>query len=175
MTSTINSLGIKTWLVWNDLEFAKKAIIAQIKADNIKLSRIHASGDFASMEYAQAWRDIVTECAECVFWTYTKVKAYETLFDDIRNINIVRSCIPGYGFNFGHCDYILMVYKALKDMGKNVYICRCGIDANQHCTNCHGCSVNEYVLFIEHSTAYKAENDILFPEVKKIIESQKAQ
>lgn len=175
MKSTINSLAIKTWLVWNDIEFVNNAIKAQIKADDIKLSRIHASGDFASMEYVKAWQEIVKECSDCIFWTYTKVKEYETMFDDIANINIVKSCIPGFGFNYGHCNYILKVYKALKDMGKNVYICRCGIDANQHCTNCKGCSKNEYVLFIEHSTSYKAENDVLFPEVKKLIESQSAQ
>jgi hypothetical protein len=175
MKSTINSLAVKTWLVWNDIEFVKNAIKAQIKADDIKLSRIHASGDFASMEYVKAWQEIVKECENCVFWTYTKVKEYETMFDDIANINIVKSCIPGFGFNYGHCDYILKVYKALKDMGKNVYICRCGIDANQHCTNCKGCSKNEFVLFIEHSTSYKAESDPIFPVIKALIESQNAQ
>ena len=57
-------------------------------------------------------------------------------------------------------------------MGKSVYICRCGVDKNQHCTNCKGCSKNDYVLFIEHSTDYKAENDPCFNELKEIIERQ---
>ena len=66
----------------------------------------------------------------------------------------------------------LAEYKALKAIGKNVYICRCGIDKNQHCTNCTACSKNDFVLFIEHSTEYKAEKDPLFPVVKELIENQ---
>ena len=74
-------------------------------------------------------------------------------------------------------DYELKAseYKALTAQGKNVYICRCGIDKNQHCTNCKGCSKNEYVLFVEHSTDYKAEADADFAELKAIIEAQNAQ
>ena len=108
------------------------------------------------------------------FWSYTKNEIAEKAFDDLKNVNIVKSIVPGFGFNFGHCDYILMVYKALKAMGKDVYICRCGIDKNQHCVNCKGCSENTFVLFIEHSTSYKAESDPAYSELKSIIESQKA-
>ena len=87
----------------------------------------------------------------------------------------MKSVIHGFGYNFGHCGYILTVYKALKEQGKDVYICRCGVDKEQHCVNCKGCSKNEYVLFIEHSTEYKAELDPLYEEVKRIIESQAKQ
>lgn len=172
MPSVLKSNAVKTILARSCMEWTKKAIIAQIHADNIKLCRIHASGDFFSSAYIEMWRDIVKECKDCVFWTYTKNAAAEHSFDDLANINIVRSVIHGFGFNFGHCDYILKVYKALKDMGKDVYICKCGIDKNQHCTNCKGCSKNEFVLFIEHSTNYKAENDPKFDELKAIIAAQ---
>ena len=60
----------------------------------------------------------------------------------------------------------------LKAIGKAVYICRCGIDKKQHCTNCRGCSKNEIVLFIEHSTEYKAEKDPAFAALKAIIDAQ---
>lgn len=166
------SLAIKTYLAKNFPEFVKNAIIAQIKACDIKLCRIHASGDFFGMQYIVMWREIVKESASCVFWTYTKNKVAENAFSDLQNINIVKSIVPGFGFNFGKCEYILKVYNALKEIGKPVYICRCGIDNNQHCTNCKGCSKNEFVLFIEHSTGYNAESDPLFPELKAIIESQ---
>ena len=172
MPSVIQSNAIKTILAREFPEFVKAAIIAQIKADGIKLCRIHASGDFFSTEYVNLWRGVVSECFDCLFWSYTKNREAEKAFDDLNNINIVRSIINGYGFNFGHCDYILKVYKALKDMGKSVYICRCGIDKNQHCTNCHGCAEHEFVLFIEHSTAYKAELDPAFDELKAIIDAQ---
>ena len=172
MPSVLKSLAIKTILCRKYPEFVKNAIIAQIKAENIKLCRIHAAGDFYGPEYIAIWQDIVKACDGCAFWSYTKNPAAETAFDAFKNCNIVKSILPGFGFNFGHCDYILMVYRALRDMGKPVYICRCGIDKNQHCVNCHGCAKNEFVLFIEHSTAYKAEDDPAFSELAAIIENQ---
>lgn len=175
MNSTIKALAIRTYLARNYTEWVKRAIIAQIKAESAKLVRIHASGDFFSAEYVQAWREIAKECESTVFWTYTKNSAAESAFDDIANINIVKSVIPHMGLNYGHCDYILACYEYLKSAGKNVYICRCGMDKNQHCVNCKGCSKNEFVLFIEHSTSYKAESDPLFPALCALIDSQSAQ
>lgn len=170
--TTIAYLAIRTWLVWNDIDFLKRAIMAQIQADNIKFLRIHASGDFASDEYIKMWIQIVLAFQETAFWTYTKVDRAEKIFDHFGNANIVKSVIEHFGFNFGHCDYILALYNYLKSLGVPVYICRCGIDKNQHCTNCKGCSKFEYVLFLEHSTEYKAEKDPLFPVLKEIIENQ---
>lgn len=172
MPSVILSNAIKTYLCRYHLEFVKNAIIAQIKAMNIRLCRIHASGEFFNSEYVEMWRDVITKCKECAFWTYTKNKEAENAFSELPNANIVKSIISGFGFNFGKCSYILMVYKALKEAGKSVYICKCGIDKNQHCTNCKGCSKNDYVLFIEHSTDYRAELDPAFNELKDIIEKQ---
>lgn len=172
MPSVKQSNFIKTYLVRKYPEFVKNAIIAQIEAENIKLFRIHASGDFFGIEYINLWREVVKACENTVFWTYTKNALAESAFLEFDNINIVKSIIPGVGFNFGKCAYILKAYKALKESGKSVYICRCGIDKNQHCTNCKGCSKNDYVLFIEHSTDYKAEADPAFDELKSIIESQ---
>ena len=178
MSSVLESLGVKTAIARCFTRFMRDAIVAQIKAEGISLCRIHASGDFFTdnltnnMQYINAWKDIAKACESCVFWSYTKNPIAEDAFKGIPNINIVRSVVHGFGFNFGRCAYILRVYKALQDMGKDVYICRCGIDKNQHCTNCKGCSKNEYVLFIEHSTDYKAEQDPLFPVLRDLIESQ---
>lgn len=170
--SVVTSLAIKTLLVREHLDFVKRAILAQIQADKIQFLRIHASGDFDSLEYIQMWIEIVAACQDVHFWTYTKSPAAENIFDNFDNANIVKSVIPHIGVNYGHCDYILAAYETLKAAGLPVYICRCGIDKNQHCTNCKGCSVNRYVLFIEHSTEYKAEKDPLFPVLKAVIESQ---
>lgn len=170
--STKQSLLRKTYLSRFHMDFVKRAILAQLKADKIKLCRIHAAGDFFNTEYINMWKEIVSESADVVFWTYTKNKEAENSFTEFSNINIVSSIVPGFGFNFGHIDYIIRVYKALKEIGKDVYICRCGIDKNQHCTNCKGCSVNKYVLFIEHSTSYKAEEDPLYNDIKTLIENQ---
>lgn len=167
------SLARKTFLVRNFPEFVRNAIIAQIKADKIKLCRIHAAGDFYGLEYVKVWKDICAACPDCVFWGYTKFQAAEKAFQAVPNCNIVKSVLPGgTGFNFGTCEYILRAYAALKEAGKAVYICRCGIDKMQHCSNCKGCSKNEFVLFIEHGTAYDPASDPLFPVLRDIIEKQ---
>lgn len=126
--NVIQSNARKTWLARFDLDFMVRAIIAQVKADRITICRIHASGDFCDAAYIDAWRRIVKECPDTIFWTYTKNIQAENAFNDLSNINVVRSIIPGIGFNFGHCDYIIKAYNALKTIGKKVYICRCGID-----------------------------------------------
>lgn len=172
MPSVVASLAMKTWLVRVDVDFVRRAIIAQIIADRITICRIHAAGDFCTAAYIDAWRAIVAACPGTVFWTYTKNAAAETAFDGLVNINVVKSIIHGYGFNFGHCDYIIRVYHALKAAGRKVHICRCGIDKNQHCTNCHGCIENEIVLFVEHSTDYVAEKDPAYAELKALIDAQ---
>ena len=54
-TSTIDSMVKKTYLSINYPEFVERAINAQIKADNIKIIRIHASGDFINAAYVEMW------------------------------------------------------------------------------------------------------------------------
>ena len=180
MSSTVNALAIRTIIAREHVEFMVSAIIAQIEAENIQLCRIHASGDFIGVEYIAAWRKIVKASKDCKYWTYTKNPIAENAFNDLDNINIVKSIIPGCGFNFGHCDYIMSVYKYLISKGKKVHICFCGIEnaaqiETKHCTNCKCCSECEYVLFLEHSTEYKAESDPLFMELVKLVMSQRYQ
>lgn len=175
MPNVKESLKLNTDIVNNDIEFFYNAISAQLETLERGEIRIHASGDFMTSnptEYANTWRRIAKENSSFLFWTYTKVKQFENLFADIPNANIVKSVINGIGYNFGHCDYIINTYNKLKAMGANVYICRCGIDKNQHCENCKHCATSDFVLFIEHSTAYKAEQDPLYNELKQLIEAQ---
>ena len=92
--------------------------------------------------------------------------------NECPNANIVKSVIAGCGLNYGHISYVLDTYYKLLSQGEKPYICKCGIDKNEHCSNCTGCSNHKYVLFIEHSTEYKAEKDPLYIDIKKLIESQ---
>lgn len=178
--STINALATRTVLVREYLDWTEKAIQAQIHADNIKTIRIHATGDFFSVEYLEMWKRIIKSNPDTVFWTYTKETGAENAFDEFENANIVKSNVPMLddissetnGYNFGHIDYIIALYNALKGLGKSVYICRCGIDKNQHCTNCTACAKCENVLFIEHGTSYKAEKDPRYQEIVNLINSQ---
>ena len=173
--TTIRSLAINTYLVNYHLDFVKRCIMAQLEYLGRGEVRIHAAGDFNTInsdEYAQMWFDVASKFNSFRFWTYTKVKKYETLFDSLKNANIVKSVIPGIGINYGHCDYIINAYYTLKALGQSVYICRCGIDKEQHCQNCGVCSTYKYVLFIEHSTEYKAEKDPLYGKLVEIINNQ---
>ena len=173
--SVNKSLAINTYMVNNYINFVEQAIKAQLTILERGEIRIHAAGDFNTEnpeDYSAMWHDIAEDYNSFRFWTYTKVKKYETLFDDLKNANIVKSIIPNLGVNFGHCDYIINAYYTLKALGKKVYICKCGIDKNQHCERCEVCATYDYVLFLEHSTNYKAEEDVLYPKLCEIVNAQ---
>lgn len=171
--TTLAYLAIRTFVARYDLDFFKAAVMAQIEIENIQLVRIHASGEFFSAEYIQAWKDIASAYPGTVFWSYTKNSLAENSFDDIPNCNIVKSRLPDMSLNYGTIREILDKYAMLKAAGKTVYICRCGIDDNQHCVKCTGCTKHDYVLFIKHGdTSYNAKRDPLFPAIVALIESQ---
>lgn len=173
--NTIRSMAINTYLVNNHIDFVKKAIMAQLAWLGRGEIRIHAAGDFNTKDpdsYAAMWKEIAKRFNSFRFWTYTKVKKYESLFDDLKNANIVKSVIPGIGFNFGHCDYIINAYYTLKELEQSVYICKCGIDKQQHCEKCGVCATYKYVLFLEHSTGYNAEKDPLYSKLCEIVNNQ---
>jgi len=173
--NVIESLKRNREIVENDIWFFYHAISAQLETIGKGEIRIHAAGDFNtsnSAEYVEMWKLIAKENPNFHFWTYTKIREYETAFDNIENANIVKSVIDGIGINYGHVDYIIKAYHKLKAAGANVWICRCGIDKNQHCENCKHCLNSDFVLFVEHSTEYNAKKDPLYEELVKIIESQ---
>lgn len=155
------------------LDFVDAAIRAQLDTCKPgKEIRIHAAGDFFNDAYAEMWRAIVRDYPHLIFWTYTKAIKYESMFDTFDNANIVKSIIPGVGLNFGHCGYIADAYEKLTRAGESVHICKCGIDKNHHCAGCHNCSNHKYVLFIEHSTSYKADLDADYSRIADIIAAQ---
>lgn len=169
------SMAINTYLVNHHLNFVFRCIAAQLEYIGRGEIRIHAAGDFNtsnSVAYAVAWYNIAKKFPSFRFWTYTKIAAYENLFDDLKNANIVKSIIPRVGINFGHCDYIINAYYTLKAFKESVYICRCGIDKMQHCENCGVCATYKYVLFVEHSTGYQAEKDPLYEKLIDIVNHQ---
>lgn len=156
------------------MDWLERAISAQIEADKIKIVRVHVSGDFFSLAYIDMWHRIAAAHKNVVFWTYTKVSMAEHAFDDLDNFNVVNSKIPGYGVNYGKIAYVIGLYQYLKSMGEDVYICRCGIDPTQHCQQCNSCFTRKYVLFLEHSTGYKPEEDPLWETFQELVNSQPA-
>lgn len=168
-----SSMAANTVLCYEHLDFVEKAIRAQLDTLPGVDIRIHAAGDFFNKEYADMWRRIASDYANTnKFWTYTKAE-YENTFSGLANANIVKSIIPGFGFNFGHIEYVLRAYVELVKRGETPYICRCTFDDAQHCEGCKGCINNKYVLFAEHSTEYKAAEDPLFSAALDIVNAQK--
>lgn len=173
--SVITSMATNQILVENSIDFVRRAISAQLESIGRGEVRIHAAGDFAtanSKEYSNMWYNICKSFPAFRFWTYTKCKDMETLFDSLKNANIVKSVIPGVGLNFGKCEYIINACYTLRELEESVYICKCGIDKNQHCERCGVCAAYKYVLFVEHSTNYKAEQDPLYSKLCEIVMNQ---
>lgn len=173
--SVIAALAARTILIRQYSDWTLRAIKAQI-AYRLQLIprlelRISAAGEMEDSA-APLWLEVVKSFPTVTTWTYTKNAKLESLFDGKKNANVVKSIIPGHGFNFGHAGYIIDTYKALKAAGKSVYICRCGIDKNQHCERCGVCATYEYVLFLEHSTSYRAEKDPRYMELVELINAQ---
>lgn len=151
--------------------FKARAIIAQIKADNIALVRIHAAGDFDSVDDVRTWADIVKACPGVLFWTYTK-RAWPEIdeLNTLENINIVPSVICGR-VNYGTCSDLLNLMACDPD----AYICPCGFDDSTHCQDCKACATKKHVIFLLHSTPdYKSELDPLYSELKAVFEKQAA-
>lgn len=92
---------------------ALKAQLAWITKDNTKTVnvRIHVTGDFFNLDYATMWKILAIQFPCVSFWTYTKSQ-YGDMFDDVPNLNVVKSVIDGIGFNFGTIAYILDTYRA---------------------------------------------------------------
>ena len=173
--NVITSMATNQILVENYIDFVHRAISAQLESIGRGEVRIHAAGDFAttnSKEYSNMWHSICKSFPSFRFWTYTKCKNMETLFDDLKNANIVKSVIPGIGLNFGTCEYIINSYYTLRELEESVYICKCGIDKNQHCERCGVCAAYKYVLFVEHSAAYRAEEDPFYGKLCVIVNNQ---
>lgn len=178
--STKFCLARHSWIVKNALEWMYRAIMAQIAADKITMVRIHVSGDMVNVEYCDMWTKIAAAYPNTIFWTYTKqycksaaMAAALDRFNAMPNCNIVPSIVNGK-LNFGECEFIIKLYNELKKKGNNVWICRCGIDKNQHCNDCSHCYKSDYVLFLKHSDGkYNPLNDPYYPDFVKLVESQK--
>jgi len=154
-----------------EIYFALVAI--QLRNEGTEKMRMHAIGDFIPGE-AKGFYEVMKNFTGIKSWTYTKVENDPDieLLNTLPNVNVVKSIIPGKGFNYGHNAYIANMYYYLKRLGKSVYICRCGIDPDQHCSNCDGCSDHEYVLFLEHSTGYNPKTDYGYDKIVELIENQ---
>ena len=177
--STKYYLIMRTKLLRNYPETYFQLVRIQLETEEIEKLRIHATGDFIKGE-ALGYYNVLKDFPNIKAWTYTKVTDDHDIdiLDSLPNVNVVKSIIPGFGFNFGHVAYIANMFYSLKRAGKSVFICRCGTEDKtkpetiQHCSDCDGCSNHEYVLFIEHSTKYNAKKDYGYSKLVALIESE---
>jgi len=89
--------------------------------------RLHYSGDFFSLDYAQAWADVIKEYHNVQFWTYTRSHTepnnfIETLLG-IPNLTLYLSCDPS---NFND---VKKVFDANKEKYNNLGMAFMGNDA----------------------------------------------
>lgn len=176
MSNVANANAWRTFAARYHMDWLERAITAQINwgvnGKPLESVRCHITGDFFGMDYVEMWKRIKANCPKTRMWAYTKNKEAEDAFDDVENFNIVKSLIPGFGINYGHCDYVMAMYNALREAGIETHICRCAIDNEQHCDTCRACQDLKYVLFLEHGSDYKPEKDSLWEEFKVLIESK---
>ena len=172
------ALVIRTIIVRTNLGWFKNAVIAQILVRGIKRVRIHAAGDFFSVEYTNTWREIIiaTHVVTENDWSYTKWEHAEHAFDDLEGMSLVPSLTP-FGVNYGTCGYLLKLREKLINAGHRVHICACGTEYEKTCAECKvGCKEKGvYTLFILHSsreyTAGKNDPED-FAAIKEIIRNQ---
>lgn len=64
--------SLKTRLAATKHKYFVHNICNEIKNLNINLVRIHVAGDFYSVKYLEKWQEIVKECSNTTFLTYTR-------------------------------------------------------------------------------------------------------
>ena len=164
---------MRTKLLKNYPEIYFQLVAIQLECEQVEKSRIHAIGDFIPGE-AMGFYKAMKELPHIKSWTYTKVENDPDieLLNSLPNVNVVQSVIKGWGYNYGHVAYIAALYYYLKRNNESVYICRCGIDPEQHCSDCDGCSDHKYVLFLEHSTGYNPKTDYGYDKFVQLVNNQ---
>jgi hypothetical protein len=121
-------------------------ILEQIDKEQIKIVRIHESGDFISVAYIKMWEAIITKRPRVKFYAYTKVynKFTKTLkdLDSLPNCNIIDSFIEGFR-NYGSEDYINKLQQKAK-----IFVC-----PTEGCMDdCKYCLDGKNVAFVIHGT-----------------------
>ena len=121
--------------------------------------RVHASGDFFSIDYINAWYVIASQFPNIKFWTYTKTRGvmgaqWDIALDRLEslpNFNIVDS-MPCGKRNFGDMEYITELADEIETKtGEKAFICPCGRDDSIKCgAGCNACATCKYVLFKQH-------------------------
>lgn len=124
----------------------KKMIVDQIRNQDIKIIRVHESGDFYSSKYVEFWYDIATELSDVKFYAYTKTFGFDDILverlDDLENFNVINSFIDGKR-NYGSQEYVNTL---VEDHG--CFVC----PAKGCMSECTYCLTNKNVVFKIHGS-----------------------
>lgn len=85
--------------------------------------RLHYSGDFFSLEYAQAWAKVIAKYSHVHFWVYTRSHDFIDPLLGLDNLTVFLSCDPS---NYGETSKI---FEAKKEQHKNLGMAFMGNDA----------------------------------------------
>ena len=156
-------------LVINDLDAFKTLVINQLSKGKIKSLRIHASGDFYTIDYLNAWLEIIKQFPEIDFFAYTKAFQGSDLVKP-SNLNIIDSFVEVDGvkyLNYAEYEVIQKIRTATKSIicpvtkgGYLKKLHRKNKDSVQYqkglklskmtCSECKFCITKTNVLFIQH-------------------------
>jgi hypothetical protein len=128
-------------------ELFKRKHIKQIKQGRNKITRIHGVGEFFSQEYIDLWDDIIRECPEHYFYTYTKALDYFDFssIESNSNFNLIDSCLED-GNNFGDKEYCERMIKE-----KKAKLCPCRRKDKLKCMrDCFYCKKGKKPVFLQH-------------------------
>ena len=135
------------------LEAAKQADFAdKIQAElskkkkRPKYFRVHASGDFFSQDYVNAWVSIAKQNTDIVFYAYTKRK-HSWDFSELENLEnfVLINSLQSGKINYGPLSKAPLTSFICPDVkGSTV---RCGIDCT-YCMNKHAQTAAPF--FIQH-------------------------
>jgi len=88
------------------------------KAGGFPYFRLHYSGDFFSVDYAQAWAEVMLEFPDITFWAYTRSFRTQTTIVEtlakVPNLTLFLSADPVNG------EQALALFEKLKDDHKNL-------------------------------------------------------
>lgn len=134
-------------LVRDDLTTFKVSIVNQLLKTKEKVVRIHASGDFISQDYIDAWREIAEAFPEIKFYAYTKSLSrfdYKAIIK-LKNVNIIDSFIDGK-LNYGDDAHIADLIT-----NHNAFLCPATVDKTVKCgESCDYCVHSNRVCFRQH-------------------------
>ncbi len=129
-------------------------MVKEIIDRNLKVIRIHESGDFYSQEYFNKWRTIANTCPDVTFYAFTK--AFELDFSKApENLVIIQSYGSKYDEKINPFKNTSRVVEKEDEINKGEYLCPYGKSWFSKCGEICAYCYSDYpevkhVVFLRH-------------------------